>query len=72
MAAGTTPIFVDTPDGAFVNFAVANTGRDGTGTIATLHVAGADGSYFRRFRVQATVTTSAGWSRLERAVNGEC
>ena len=45
MAAGTSPIFVDTPRTSFVSSGVnANTAFDGTGTVATLFTAGADGS----------------------------
>ena len=69
MAAGLTPIYVLTPRAPVVNFATANTARDGTGTIATLMVAGANGSYVRSVRVQATVTTTAGVVRVFRRVS---
>src|SRR3990172_2379848 len=70
MAAGTTPIYVLTPRAPVVNFATANTARDGTGTIATLMTAGANGSYFPTLRVQATVTTTAVVVRVFRRVSG--
>ena len=69
MAAGLTPIFVLTPRATVVNFATANTARDGTGTIATLYTAGANGAYVRTVRVQATVTTTAGVIRIFRRVS---
>lgn len=45
MAAGTAPIFVATPACSFVSTGTsANTNRDGTGTVATVLTAGANGS----------------------------
>lgn len=44
MAAGTTPIFYDSVHNAAASVSTANTNRDGTGTIATIFTAGADGS----------------------------
>lgn len=45
MAAGVQPIFVDTPRTAYITTGVnANTAFDGTGTVATVFTAGADGS----------------------------
>lgn len=70
MAAGTAPIFITTPRSPFVNFATANTARDGTGTIATLYTGAANGSFFRRFRVQASVTTTAGVIRIFHKISG--
>jgi hypothetical protein len=68
MPAGTSAVFVSVPKGPTVNFATANTGRDGTGTIALVHAAGSNGAFFTRLRVQATVTTTAGvirvWKRI--------
>jgi hypothetical protein len=69
MAAGTTPIFITTPKGEIVNFATANTARDGSGTIATLYTAGANGARIDKITVQATVTTTAGVIRLFRKVS---
>lgn len=51
MAAGTTPIFVDTPKSPAVRMTTANTNRDGsTGTYYTIFTAGADGAKFAGFR----------------------
>jgi hypothetical protein len=63
-----SPIFVGTSKAPIVNFATANTGRDGTGTIATLHAAGASGATFSRIRIQATVATTAGVIRIWKRV----
>lgn len=70
MPAGTTPIFIATPQTGIVNFATANTGRDGTGTIATVLTASANASFVRRIRVQAAGTTTAGVIRLFKKVSG--
>lgn len=70
MAAGLTPIYVLVPTSVVVNFATANTGRDGAGTIATLATAGSAGSFFRRIRVQAAVTTTAGVIRIFKKASG--
>jgi len=64
MAAGTTPIFVDTPKHPSVRISTANTARDGTGTLGTVFTAGADGSFFKGIRVQAEGTTTAGVVRI--------
>jgi hypothetical protein len=42
----------------------ANTNRDGTGTLATVFTAGANGSRIERIVIQATGTTTAGMVRL--------
>ena len=42
----------------------ANTNRDGTGTIATILTAGAEGTLIEMVRVQAVGTTTAGMIRL--------
>jgi len=50
MAAGTTPIFIDTPRSPAARASTANTARDGsTGTYATVFTAGADGAFFKGF-----------------------
>lgn len=65
MAAGTTPIFIDTPRAPGCRASVANTNRDGsTGTYETLFTAGADGAFFQAFRWCAEGTTTAGFIRL--------
>lgn|SRR3990167_2103923 len=51
MAAGTTPIFVDSPLSPTGRLTTANTARDGsTGTYVALVVAGADGAKYSGFR----------------------
>jgi hypothetical protein len=64
MAAGTSPIFVTTPKSAQCRIATANTGRDGSGTLGTVHTAGASGAFFRGVRVQAEGTVTAGVVRI--------
>lgn len=70
MPANTSPIHILTPQGVFVNFATANTARDGTGTIATLYTAGANGGRVEKIRINAAGTTTAGVIRLFRKVSG--
>ena len=64
MAANTTPIFTLVPVIGIQNFATANTNRDGSGTIATLVTAGADGTRIEAVEVVAQGTTTAGAVRL--------
>jgi hypothetical protein len=64
MAANTSPIFIDTPKTTMVQISVANTARDGTGTMGTVVTAGVDGSRIHKVVVTATVTTTAGMVRL--------
>lgn len=60
MAAGTTPIYTQTPHvGIGVSILTANTAMDGTGTVSTLFTAGANGSYVSRVRVKAQGTNVA-------------
>src|SRR5689334_22446753 len=60
MALSNTPVFVQTPQAAFVKVTAANTALDGTGTIPTLLTAGANGSLVTSLvaRCQASVTAS--------------
>ncbi len=58
------PAFAATPRCAIGQVLTANTGRDGSGTIATIFTAGSSGSKIERIRVQATGTTTAGVVRL--------
>jgi hypothetical protein len=60
----TTPQFATTPKCAMAQVSVANTGRDGTGTLATVYTAGASGSRIDRIVIAATGTTTAGLVRL--------
>jgi len=60
----TTPQYASTPVGAVVQIATANTARDGTGTIGTLHTAGATGTRIDDIYITATGTTTAGVIRM--------
>lgn len=53
-----------------VNFATANTNRDGTGTIATLVTSRPPGTRIERVRVRAAGTTTAGVIRIFKLGNG--
>lgn len=64
MASNTSPVFTKTPGHVAGQVSVANTGRDGSGTLATLVTAGADGHLVYSIRVTATVTTTAGMVRI--------
>ncbi len=54
MAANTAPIFVLTPNIGAASVSTANTARDGTGTIATIFTAGANGSRIEEIVIKAT------------------
>ena len=56
--------FVATPKNGVAQVSTANTARDGTGTLATVYTAGANGSRIDSLVVQATATTTAGMIRL--------
>lgn len=58
MAAGTTPIFVDTPKTWAATASVANTNRDGTGTIVDLVGTSTDGALVEFIDVKAQGTLS--------------
>jgi hypothetical protein len=58
------PRFAETAAYAVAQVSTANTNRDGTGTIATIFSAGAQGSLIDLIRVVATGTTTAGVVRL--------
>jgi hypothetical protein len=60
----TTANYAATPRAAFGQVSVANTNRDGTGTIATIFTAGASGSRVDDVVIVATGTTTAGMVRL--------
>jgi len=66
----TTPQYVGTPKNGTGQASVANTNRDGTGTLATVHTAGASGARVDMLRIQATGTTTAGMIRLFLDVGG--
>lgn len=64
MAVVHQPIFVQVPKAPKGRVSAANTGRDGSGTIVTIHTAGENGAFFRGVRVQAEATTTAGVVRI--------
>lgn len=70
MPANTVQIHVEVPKSPQVRISVANTARDGTGTLGTVYTAGADGSFFKGLRVQAEVTTTADAVRIFVQIGG--
>ncbi len=64
MAVTSTPIFVQAPRCAIGSLATANTNRDGSGTLATIFTAGANGSRIEHIDITAYGTTTAGVIRL--------
>lgn len=60
----TTPKYADSAAIGMGQVSTANTARDGTGTIATIYTAPANGAVVKRVRVVATGTTTAGMVRL--------
>lgn len=58
------PRFIGDSFHAVGQVTAANTNRDGTGTIATIMTAGAEGSSVELIRVIATGTTTAGMVRI--------
>lgn len=65
MAANTTPIFPLTPNITVgKTISAANTAKDGTGTVVTVHTAGANGSRVEKLRIRALGTNVATVLRL--------
>ena len=60
----TSPQFTSKPNCNAVTVSVANTNRNGTGTIATIFTAGASGSRIDAIDLKAVGTTTAGTIRL--------
>lgn len=60
----TQPQYAATPRCGIDQVSVANTARDGTGTIATIFTAGANGSRIDAIDIKAVGTTTAGMIRL--------
>lgn len=58
------PQYANSPRISIGQLSVANTARDGTGTLATVFTAGTNGSRIDTIEVQATATTTAGMIRL--------
>jgi hypothetical protein len=59
-----SPAYTATPRTERATISVANTNRDGTGTIVNLFTAGAGGSRVERITICATGTTTAGMIRF--------
>lgn len=65
------PAYASVPIGfGPVNFATANTNRDGTGTIAQIAVGRGAGTRIERVRVKAAGTTTAGMIRIYKKATG--
>lgn len=74
MAAGTTPIYTQTPNvgwgsadgngGSAGPLKTANTARDGTGTVLTLFTAGTNGSFVQKIRFRSVGTNTASVARI--------
>lgn len=64
-----TANFASTPRNTTADISVANTNRDGTGTIVTGFVAGAAGARVDRIEIKATGTTTAGMVRAFKRVS---
>ncbi len=64
MPANTQPIFPLTPHNEVNQVSVANTNRDGTGTLVTVWTPGANGSVILKAYIKAIATTTAGLVRL--------
>lgn len=60
MVAGNLAVFVATPKRPQVRISVANTARDGTGTLGTVVTAGANGDFYKGVRIQPEVVVPAG------------
>lgn len=58
------PQYAATPRQAIAQVSVANTNLDGTGTLATVFTAGADGSRIDSIAIKAVAATTAGMIRL--------
>lgn len=61
---GTSATYAATPKSPSVAISTANTNRDGSGTLGTVHTAGASGARIDRLNITATGTTTAGMIRL--------
>lgn len=64
MAVTATPIFVQAPRTAMNGLSVANTNRDGSGTVPTIWTAGSNGSLIDHIDITASGTTTAGVIRI--------
>lgn len=64
------PQFAAIPRTTVGAISVANTARNGTGTLVDCFTAGTNGSLIRRITVQSQVTTTAGMVRLFVSIGG--
>jgi hypothetical protein len=64
MTANIDPIFPKTPVVGLGQATVANTARDGTGTLVSVLTGATDGTRVHRIVIKSTVTTTAGMIRL--------
>lgn len=64
MAANTSALFALTPVVGIATISVANTGRDGTGTIVQVAAGGTNGTRVEYVAIVATSTTTAGFVDL--------
>ena len=65
-----TAQYVTTPKNGSAQVSTANTGRDGTGTLATVFTAGTSGARIDSILIQATGTTTAGMIRFFESIDG--
>ena len=66
-----SPMFIGTVKSPSVAISTANALRDGTGTLGTVHTAGANGARIDKINITATVTTTAGMIRLFAGPTGQ-
>ena len=59
-----TAQYTSTPKNGSAQISVANTNRDGTGTLGTVYTAGTSGARIDSILIQATDTTTAGMIRF--------
>lgn len=59
-----TAQYTSTPKNGSTQISVANTNRDGTGTLGTVYTAGTSGARIDSILIQATSTTTAGMIRF--------
>ena len=64
MSANTVPRYTESVVLGMAQISTANTNRDGTGTLGTVHTAGEHGSRIDLIRVVGTGTTTAGVVRI--------
>jgi hypothetical protein len=64
MGANTAPRFKESGVIGYGQVSVANTNRDGSGTLVDIVTGAADGTLIESVRIQAIVTTTAGMIRL--------